>query len=119
MYGIPWHQPGLATALLHGISCPGCVPNVGLGKAGGLFPAVLCPGRASPEHPQGQTEGEQWSGQQGGMGQVQGDSGEEKGRSLSLPPAAEVSFLFTVSSGSLPEAVSLLGRNDPSCQKIP
>lgn len=46
----------------------------------GLFPAVLCPGRVSLEHPWGQQEGELWSEQQRAMRQVKGDSREEKGR---------------------------------------
>lgn len=107
--------PGLLAAFLHGISCLGSAPDIDLGKANGHFPAMLCPGRGSAEHPWGQPEGEQRRGQQaaGGMGQI----GEEEGdRSLSFPPAAGLFFPLSVSPGcSLP----LLRRNGPSYQKIP
>lgn len=39
------------------------------------------------------------------MRQVQGSSGGEKGRTLNFVPAAEVSSLLTISSGSSPEAL--------------
>lgn len=58
-----------------------------------------------------------WSGQQGAMRQVQGDSGEEE-RSLSLPLAAEVSSLFTASSGSSPEPLfPSQGGMNPAAEK--
>lgn len=56
--------------------------------------------------------------QQEAMRQVQGNSGEETGRSLSLPPAAEVSSILTISLDPHRRLCSLLGRNDPSCRKI-
>lgn len=117
VYGIPWHQPGLVAALLNGISCPGSGPSVVWERP--LAFSLQCSALAGCYWPRGQLEGEQWSGQEGGMRQVQEESEEEKGRSLSLPPAAEVSSLFTLfwilTRGSVP----LLGRKSPSCQKLP
>lgn len=106
---------GLVAALLRGTSCLGSVPDIDLGKSSGLFPVVLCPGRASAEHPQGQLEGEQRRVQQAG-GRHGANPQRGRGGSLSLPPAVGLSFILTVSPGC---SVPLLGRNGPGCQKIP
>lgn len=108
--GLQVRYPVVAALLPGRISCPGSVLDVDLGKAGGLFPEVLCPGRVSAEHPRGTARG--WAG--GRHGAHPGDGGG--GRSLSLPPTVGLSFLLTVSPGC---SIPLLGRNGPSCQKIP